>query len=238
MSKTANAFEKCRAYISGQLAKADDKGHHKSDTTPQPSVTLSRMTGAGALSLAQKLADYLAEHDKKSNAPWTVFDKNLVRKVLEDHNLPARLEMFMPEDKPDIDDAFSEILGLRPAHRTLFEYTRDTIYRLAKMGNVILVGRGGNIITKDLSHVLRLRLVGSLEKRIPRCQETYGLGRAEAGEFTEKEDRSRRRYMRAYFDTDIDNALHYDLVINLDHFTDDRFVKLVGETVLGWREAH
>jgi hypothetical protein len=234
MVTTDKRVENCRAYIASQFAKADKKGQREADIPPGPSVTLSRMTGAGAVALAQKLADYLAEHDKKSTVAWTVFDKNLVRKVLEDHDLPARLERFMPEDKPKMDDAFTQVLGLRPYDGTLFAYTRDTIYRLARMGNVILVGRGCNIITRDLDNVLRLRLVASLEKRIPRCQETYNLTRAEAEVFIRKEDRARRQYMRAYFDVDIDNPLHYDMVINLDDFTDELFVKVVAQTVL-WR---
>ena len=31
--------------------------------------------------------------------PWTIFDRNLVERVLEDHDLPARLAKFMPEDR-------------------------------------------------------------------------------------------------------------------------------------------
>jgi len=37
----------------------------------------------------------------------------------------------------------------------------ETILHLAEQGNVILIGRGANLVTRELQHVFHVRLVGS-----------------------------------------------------------------------------
>lgn len=52
-------------------------------------AAISRQTGSGSTRIANKLADYLQAFTPADARPWTVFDKNLITKVLEDHQLPA-----------------------------------------------------------------------------------------------------------------------------------------------------
>src|SRR6185369_11998039 len=103
---------------------------------------------------------------------WMIFDRNLVEKVLEDHNLPGRLAKFMPEDRiSGVSDTMDELFGLHPASWILVRKISETILHLAEMGNVIVIGRGANVITSKLSHVFHVRLVGSLENRVKHLQE-------------------------------------------------------------------
>jgi hypothetical protein len=108
-------------------------------------VTISRQAGCGALVVAEKLAHYLQEHSPKDACPWTVFDRNLMEKVLEDHNLPTRLARFMPEDRASqIEDILADVFEVHPPAETMLHQTAETILKLATLGNVILIGRGGN----------------------------------------------------------------------------------------------
>jgi cytidylate kinase len=233
MLERSNQFEKCKSYIISQTKKAEKEG--APPTGSNPAITLSRETGAGALTLGEKLAEYLNQHAASAHCSWTVFDKNLVEKVLEDHDLPARLGKFMPEDRPStLEDAFGDILGTHPPNWDLVKHTQDTIYRLARMGNCILVGRGASIIAEDLPNVLRVRLVGSLEKRVIRCMDYYGIDEEEARKLVRKQDRARRRYVLAYYDREIADPLNYHLVINVDLFSSEAIVKLIGDTISHW----
>jgi len=86
--------------------------------------------------------------------PWAVFDRNLAAKILEDHNLSARLEQFMPEDtRFPLTDALEVLLGLHPGAWTLKQYAKETIRALAERGNVIVAGRGPAIVTASLPRV-------------------------------------------------------------------------------------
>jgi cytidylate kinase len=196
-------------------------------------VTISRQTGSGAHIVAEKLAALLQAHTPKEACPWTVFDRNLVEKVLEDHNLPQRLARFMPEDRvSEIADTMDELFGLHPSSWTLVRQTTETILHLAELGNVILIGRGATVITGKVDYVFHVRLVGSLEKRVAHIQELHGLNKQAALELVRREDRGRRRYLKAHFKTDLDDPLFYHLVINTDLVSYENAAQLIADAML------
>ena len=162
------SLEKCVSFLEAQFLL---KSRPKSIVGPaRPAITISRMTGAGGHTVASNLADYLHMH-VPGHGEWTVFDQNLVEKVLEDHHIQKHIADFMQEEhKSMIEDSVEEWMGLHPSFWTLVQQTNATILRLAQIGNVILVGRGATVIASKLKNAFHVRLVGSLETRIERVE--------------------------------------------------------------------
>jgi hypothetical protein len=203
------------------------------DGVPRRAVTISRQAGSGAHAVADKLAPLLQARNPKDAPPWTIFDRNLVDKVLQEHNLPERVAKFMPEDRTsEIADTMEELFGLHPPSWLLVRKVTETILHLAELGNVILIGRGAAVVTANLSHVFHVRLVSALEKRVQRIQELNHLSKDAALKFIREEDRGRERYLKQYFKTDVDDPLLYDLVINTDRIPHDQAAKLIADAVL------
>ena len=137
--------------------------------------------------------------------------------VLQDHHLPSRLAAFMPEDRVSrLNDIIQELFSLHPPVETIVRQTAETILRLAELGNVIILGRGANIITARLPQVLHLRLIGSVEQRLAHIEHFDKLSRKEALQRIKREDGGRRRYLKKYFRKEIDDPLLYHLVVNTD----------------------
>src|SRR5687767_5509744 len=112
------ALEHCRTFINCHLETA--KGGRR--VSVRPAVTISRQAGCGALVVAQKLAAFLQRDASPDDPPWTVFDRNLIEKVLEDHNLPARMAQYLPEDRAtELQDFAHEFFGLRPGSWTMIQ---------------------------------------------------------------------------------------------------------------------
>ena len=211
--------------------------------TPKPSrggeagivkcVTVSRQSGCGAHVFAEELAAWLQSHLPHSTAPWTIFDRTLVEAVLQDHHLPSRLAAFMPEDRVwQLDDIIQDLFSLHPPTETLVRQTSETILRLAELGNVIILGRGANIITARLPQVLHVRLVGSVELRVNHLQVFDKLNRKDALARIEREDGGRGRYVKRYFGKNIDDPLLYHLVINTDWVTLRQAAAMAGDLAL------
>jgi len=223
-------LEQCLAFVNCQLRPPETSDHLRA--ARRPSITISRMPGAGGRTVATSLAGYL-----QSRVPvecrWTVFDRNLIEKVLEDHNLPKRMADWMPENhKAMLGDMVEELLGLHPSSWTMVHETAETILRLAQMGHVILVGRGANVITSKLENVFHVRLTGSLEKRIERVQQVYDLDRDNALDFIHKQDKARKRYLKDNYRKDIDDPLLYHMMINTDRIRYDDAARLIGDEVI------
>lgn len=91
------SFENCLAFINRQLQPRTTRPE-VTGVISRNAVTLSRQAGSGAHTIAEKLAARLQAQASRNAPPWTVFDRNLVEQVLEDHHLPARLAQHLPED--------------------------------------------------------------------------------------------------------------------------------------------
>jgi cytidylate kinase len=225
-------LDRCLSFINTHLTPAARPSWVQQSHLLYRSITISRQVGCGARDVAEKLAAILQQHALPDSPPWTVFDRNLMDKVLEDHHLPARLAQFLPEDRVTrIQEIVDSLIGMRPVPDTVVQQTMETILRLADIGNVILIGRAGNIITAQLPGVLHIRLVAPLEKRIQHSHDAYNMSLKEAREFCEHEDLGRARYVKKYYGVDVNDPLHYHIVLNTGLMTYDRAAELIARAM-------
>jgi hypothetical protein len=233
--KTGIHADKCLSFISCDL-NPQAKRHH-SQIALLPVVTVSRQSGCGGESIINHVAGFLQIHDP-GPCPWTVFDKEIVEKVLEEHKIPRAVAKFMPEDLVSaIQDGVEEMLGLHPPSKTLLLQTTETILHLARLGRVILVGRAANIITREMKNAFHVRLVAPLELRVEHVMAERHLERKAALEFVRIKDRGRQRYVKGHFHVDIDDSLQYDLVVNTARFPHQDIAPLIGDAVLRWMKT-
>ena len=195
-----------------------------------PAVTISYQTGAGAHEIAGLLVRHLQAADSKEEVPWTVFDRHLVERALDEHHLPQSLAKFMPEERRSyIQDVIEEFAGVRPPSWVTVPQVTETVLHLADSGHVILVGRGASVITARMPNVFHVRLIAPLPARIARAQVANHITKEEAAKFVAKSDRGRGRYAKAHFHVCVDDDLLYHLVINTDRIPIPEAVELIAD---------
>jgi cytidylate kinase len=230
---TQVGFDRCQSFIHSQLQPPARPVLMGREHVPKSAITISRQSGCGAHAIAEKLAGLLQARHPQGLPAWTIFDRNLMERVLEDHQLPVRLAQFMPEDRiPEIDDIMDELFGVHPSAWKLVEQTAETILRLAELGNVIILGRGANVIAARLPHVLHVRLVASPERRLENMRRFEGLTEKAAAERIRREDLGRQRYLKKYFGKCVDDPSLYHLVVNTDLVSFDDAARLIGELAM------
>lgn len=224
------SLESCFSFVNSHTVAP---GHDVTASSVRRAVTISRQAGCGAVIIADKLAHYLQQHSPPGDPQWTVFDRELMDKVLADHNLPKYLAQFLPEDRTSqIENMLAEIFGVYPPAQTVIQQTAETLLQLAGLGNAILIGRAGNIVTARLPNVLHVRLVAPLADRIARiCRDDHKTP-AEARRFCLEEEQARTRYVKTYYHADIADALRYHLVLNTSMVGWDNAAGIIGEAVL------
>jgi hypothetical protein len=224
-------FDLCKTYLDAQWQPAHSNGFHSASPS-LPAITISRQTAAGAVSIGKMLVEELNRRGDADARPWAVFDRNLVEQALEDHDLPKNLEKFMPENAVSgVSAAIEEMFGLHPSLWTLIEHTADTMRRLARIGHVVLVGRGANAVTAGLPNVLHVRLIGPVEKRVKHAQELYSLTPNEAVKYVQMTDRARDLYVRRHCRADVSDPLRYDLTINTGRVSFEKATRLILEAL-------
>ncbi len=101
-------------------------------------------------------------------------------------------------------------------YATLFESLN---FELASRGNVIIIGRGAQIVLKDIPGVFKSRIVAPRDVRIKRVAQQQGATYEEAAYFVDRYDTQRRALIRTLFDQDLKDWDLYDLILNTKNYT-------------------
>jgi cytidylate kinase len=96
------------------------------------------------------------------------------------------------------------------------ELVRQVILNYAEAGNVMIAGRGGQVILRHRRNALHVRIYGSPAFRVRTLMARQGLPRDEAEDAVQRSDRERTRYLQRYFGVAWDDPKLYHLSINAD----------------------
>jgi cytidylate kinase len=231
--KVLGSYEKARIYIDRHYQESQEAKFHKRKTFPGPIITISREAGIGAAAICEKLIEYFNCYAIEDYNEWVYFDRSLIEKVMEDHHLPDHFRKFLIEEKTHKADSWiGEMLGVTPSKFSLLNKTRYTILKLAELGNVILVGRGANIITANFKSAFHVRLIAPMNYRIENAMRLYGTSKKNATQFIIEEDNARKNYILKYFHKDISDPLIYHSVINTNLLEFEEIAEIIGHCVI------
>lgn len=211
-------LEQCRAFVAGHLrTQALDPAPNGHLSEGGPAITLTHEVGAGAHTLAPRLAARLDALSIASKVPWTVFDRDLLDRVIREHGFLKFFRKVVPEEhRTYVRDVLEELLGLRPPSWEYVPKVAETILHLAWAGNAVIVGHGANFITAALPNVLHIHLCAEEASRERRMQNHFRWSSGYARDFVRKTDRDYRDFVRQHFGLEADDLHHFDLVLRTD----------------------
>jgi cytidylate kinase len=96
------------------------------------------------------------------------------------------------------------------------QVVEQIIRDLANQGNVLIVGRGGQMILRGRDDTLHVHIIAPFDQRVETLMEREDISRREARARVSASDRARSEYMRRYYHVQWSDPTLYDLVINTD----------------------
>jgi len=123
---------------------------------------------------------------------------------------------------------FERIFFDRPSYTSLFE---SLTYEKASQGNVVIIGRGAQVILKDIPGVFSCRVVAPFQIRVERIMERYRFEKEEAADFVRKYDHERENLIRSIFRSDPNEWSLYDLIINTSKYSSGKAADVVIEGI-------
>ncbi len=91
---------------------------------------------------------------------------------------------------------------------------QNAIFNYALKNNVVIMGRGGNFLLKDLSCSYRVRVIAPIDERIGRIMQREGLDKDTARWLCEKTDSERSCFLHAIYKRHWDEQTEYDAVFD------------------------
>jgi cytidylate kinase len=202
-------------------------------------ITISRQFGSGGDEIALRICQMLGYH---------YFDKQLMAEVAREVGLlPAEVVDFSEDNYKT--RSFLERLMNRSGgeYRTWTQASETTtppgvvtldeadsvalvwgtLEKVYRRGNIVIVGRGGQVILKDKPDVLHVRIEAPYKERVQRLldRENYSPGGAKDAAL--KHDRASSEYLQRFFNIDWNDPTLYDLVINTGKLSVDTAAHLI-----------
>ncbi len=179
-------------------------------------ITISREMGSGGIPIAHKVAEKLG---------YQLVDGEMIMASAAAYGLSPEAVEQADEKPPHFVDTLDskQFLDLHLIELIILE--------AALKGNVVIYGRGGQDLLKDINSVLRTRIIAPFEERVERWAEREWLDPDRARYLVRKSDQQRAGFIKYYFDRDWDDSVHYDLVINTQRLSEDKAVQIICESI-------
>jgi cytidylate kinase len=174
---------------------------------PRPCVALSRLPGAGAAELGQRLAERLG---------YAFFGIEIVDHIARQTGLRHELVAGVDEHVRNAIERYV-VDAFRAERFTESDYLAlvvRTIASLGERGAAVILGRGSPFILPP-ERALRLLVVAPRAQRVERIAKQEGLARAQAETRLAALDSERREFLLHHFRREPDAPEHYDLSLNL-----------------------
>ena len=176
-------------------------------------ITISRQLGTFGSEIAREVAEKLN---------YEYVDKERIGKMLAtDFGLGAfDLERF-DEKKPP----FWEFLSVQ---KTKYLHSiQAAIYDFAQKGQVVIVGRGGQVLLRNLPRILHVRIFAPFAFRVKRLVESERVDEKHAIRTLQQSDHDSAAYIHSFFNADWEDAILYDLLINAEKLSPTNAVQLI-----------
>lgn len=115
----------------------------------------------------------------------------------------------------------------KPAYVSLF---KSLHYQLASQGNVVILGRGPQIVLRDVPGILKVRIVAPTRWRAEKIAALRNISLDEATAYVDRMDLSRRALMESVYGVPIYIWL-YDLSVNIQTFSSETAADFICQAV-------
>ncbi len=117
--------------------------------------------------------------------------------------------------------------GAAPEEEQHILMMRHAIEEAYERGNVVIVGRAGQVYLQDRPGVLHVRIEAPLDQRIARIQAQEGVDAQEAEDHIDQRDRAAADLIRTSFGVEWDDPLLYHFVFNMGKWSVEDAARLI-----------
>jgi cytidylate kinase len=177
-------------------------------------LTIARQYGSGGKEIGRKAADLLN---------YAYIDRTQIFQEMKKAGIDWEKEAkYFDENQPSIWERY------KWSYRGFVALNQSHILNYALRNRVVIMGRGGNFLTKDVPYALRIRLTAPIDKRIENVMQWNDINNTEnARLLIEKVDREMAGAVYSIYGSTWDDPENYDLVFDAGLQTQDEIVNII-----------
>jgi len=175
-------------------------------------VSISRGSYSQGKAVAEKVAERLG---------YECLSRDVLLQASDQFNIPEITLEHAIKDAPSILERFSH------GRQRYVAYIQSALTRNLCRDNVVYHGLAGHVLLKNVSHVLKVRIIADMGLRVAIVMKREKLGQKEARSYIAKLDSERRKWTRSLYGVDPWDPTLYDLLLNLPRFEVNDAVELI-----------
>ena len=196
-----------------------------------PVITISREFGCEGVVFGEKLTQALSKASaafvEKKVLPWKFLSKEIFQQTAKELHLHTyKVEQALRPREKSLLENFADSFSLQPTYEPkIHETIKDVINSYAHRGRVIILGRAGVSVTREIPNSLHIRLVAPLSWRVKKISESKNISDKEAERLTLENDHQRKLFIQNMRNSVYDEGL--DMTLNRMTMTTDEMVVAV-----------
>ncbi len=183
--------------------------------SPGPVITISREYGCPSKPIAERVTRLINESGVKEKWHW--ISKEILEESARRLGLSPReiRHIFEYRSRSFLEDLLISQEKKRYYHSdwAIRKAVGEVIRATAMEGRVIIVGRAGAALTRDIPASLHVRLIAPIEWRIEQVARHHQISREEAEKRIRELDKKRKEFMEHYLKRPFDDTL-FDVIFN------------------------
>lgn len=157
------------SYVEDKMMK-----DHAGQKDPGPVITIARDYGCPGVPVAEAVTKALTNY----YVEWKLIDKEIINHAAQELRVSPEVAERIGHSGPrgffhDFISAFSQ--QQNPSDAAVKRTMANAIRAFSLAGNVVILGRGGVVVTRDIKQSLHIKLYGPIEYRIERVKAMDGL---------------------------------------------------------------
>jgi cytidylate kinase len=184
-----------------------------------PVITISRQTGCDARQVAENIVDNL--NRKYGITKWKWVDKDIIYKIAAELNTDAlRVENFYKGiELSNVSEMIMAFSGNFVSDLRVKKAIKDVVLTMCREGFLVIVGRGGVSIAREIKDALHIRLVAPFYWRVENVMKKKNIDIETAEEFVVDTDEKRYNLILTFLEKKPLNIDYlFDATINRNAF--------------------
>ena len=186
-------------------------------------ITVSREPGSGGRIVASRLAEKLG---------IDIFHQEVINEMAKSADVSEKLiETLDERGLSTLEDWISSLVHQRHLWPDRYlQHLMKVVGTIGKHGRAVVVGRGANFVLPPEKR-FAVRIVAGQTWRIQNVAREFDISPDEAKRRVMRTESDRRAFVRKYFNADIADPTHYDLVVNTETLNVDDTVKIISSAL-------
>ena len=162
-------------------------------------ITIARQAESQGEALAERTAADLG---------YALVDRAHLERLIQSHGLTGR-ELDESDEEPGGP-------GTSPGDRVHVDYLQEALLDLAVKEDLVVLGRGAQILFRDCPWSVHVRVVAGIAARRAMLRARQPVSEAEADALLAEADRQRAEWVRQHYGADWADPTQYDLIVRTD----------------------